>query len=276
MRRRFALYSVPERIGKALQHAAESQCEVGSSTITLITAPIGAGMTAAIYQAESVHGYLLLEIHADASVWSVANALYRAVFNTESSLFGSGHMIDVSIRKLREGRHVGPIIVHNGDRLTAKTLDLLVDVGDSTGFSLVLCGSRRLRQLIMSAPPGSLLEKAKSRIDLDVDLPGPSLQDALLLGDELAEIKIGADLVEHLFKKSGTSVRALLSQFRAVEEVAAVLKLDRIGLHRWLELSGESETEQRKITAPRSSKIVVAGRSEVALNTAITGASRVA
>ncbi|MGD0290105.1 MAG: hypothetical protein ABSC63_10685 [Candidatus Binataceae bacterium] len=56
-----------------------------------------------------------------------------------------------------------------------------------------------------------------------------------------------------------------------------MLKLDRIGLPHWLELSGESETaEQRKMTAPKSSKTITAGRSEVALNTPIIGASKVA
>ena len=129
------------------------------------------------------------------------------MFSDDCVLWGSSHTIESVVRKLRQGCHCGPIIVHNADRLTGKLLDLLIDIADSVGFPLVLCGSRRLRQLIMAAPEGSLLEKVRSRIVLDVDLPGPSIADARLLGDELCYIKIDTDLVEHFFKGSGSSVR---------------------------------------------------------------------
>ncbi|MGD0290106.1 MAG: AAA family ATPase [Candidatus Binataceae bacterium] len=196
------LNSVAAGIAKAVQRASQLHCEIGSSAFVVITAPLGAGLTVTIYQAVSIHGWLLVEIPADPNARSFANSLYRAAFATDCVLFGSSHTIDAAIRelrKLRQGGLSGPLLVHNADRVTPKILDQLLDIGDLTGFPIVLCGSRRLRQLIMSAPPGSLLEKAKSRIVLDVDLPGPSLQDALLLAEELATIQIGADLVEYLF-----------------------------------------------------------------------------
>jgi hypothetical protein len=275
----FVLNSIAAGIGNGLQRAARLRCEIGSIATALITTPIGAGQTAAIYQAVSVNGWLMVEVHADPDSRSIANALYRTAFSTDCVLFGSRHTIDAVIREFRKLRAEGlsgPLIVHNGDRVTAKILDLLLDVGDSSGFPIVLCGSRRLRQLVMAAPEGSLAEKAKSRVAIDIDLPGLSLRDARLLADELADVtKIADDLVAHCFRKSGTSVRALLAQYQSVEDAAAIANLGSVGLAKWLELSGESEIEQRKIAAPRP-KAIAAGRSEMALNTAVTGASKVA
>jgi len=267
---RFVLTSVARGIGTGLKHAAASRRELGSCGVTLITSPLSSGMTTAINQAAEIHGYLVADIHADPTVRTVMNAVHRAVFGDESLMYGSDQTFGRVVREMRDLG--GPCVVHNADRLTAKTLDLFLDLGDSTGLHIVLCGSQRLRRLITSAPSGSLLERIKTRIVFDVELPGPSLADARLLAEELAEVKFDADLIEHVFKQSGTSVRSLLVKFEAIEETAAVANLERIGLARWLALSGESE--QPKLTAPR--KAIAAPRSEIASNTAFKGAVKVA
>jgi hypothetical protein len=247
---RFVLTSVAMRIGKALQRAdAASPSEIGG--LGVITAPIGSGMSTSVRQAVEIHGWLNVEIHADPSARTVMNALHRAVFGDESVMYGSDQTFFRVLQKLKSGFWCGPIIVHNPERLNAKLMDIFVDVSESSGFFTVFCGSPRIRQFIMSALPGSLLEKAKSRIILDVDVPGPSLQDAKLMADELTEITIDGDLVEHCHRKAGGSVRSLLAQFRAVEEIAALTHLERIGLARWLALSGEPE-EQLELATPRT------------------------
>lgn len=276
---RFVLTSIARGIGQGLKCAAAARREVGSCGVTLISTQPSCGQTTTIYQVAETQGYLVADVHADPNARTLVNSIHKAVFGDESVMYGSDQTFGRIVRELRTGASAGvggPFILHNGDRLSAKLIDVLLDFGDSTGFHMALCGGRRLRELIMSATSGAL-EKLRSRIILDLDLPGPSLSDARLLGEELAEVRIEADLIEHCFKQAGTSVRSLLVQFRAIDEAAAVANLESIGLTRWLALSGESE--QPKLATPRQKAIAApaaTGRAETAANMVFKGASKVA
>jgi hypothetical protein len=135
-------------------------------------------------------------------------------------------------------------------------LDLVRDLGDSSGSPIVLScrhGRRGLRELLEAESPTSDMAALVSRIDRYVELPGPSLQDAIVLARELMEIEIDDELISHVFTKNGTSVRSLLRAFRNCEELAMSSGCDRLDAARWSAISGEAIKQQPKtsIASPR-------------------------
>ena len=248
---RFVNLSVSAAIARTCGQADRLPDELGSAAFVLLTTPIGAGQSCALYEITNLKDWLILELPACADLRSFAAALYKTAYREVSCHWGISQVIERSIRQirsLREQGQRGPLIVHGADRLTPKLGDLLLDLGDLTGMPIILCGSRRLRQLVEGAPEGSFLERVKARVVLDAKLAGPTLRDARLLADELAEIAIAPDLLKVLFERSGGAVRALLASFRQAEELAAMTGGKALSLADWRAIAGEAERAQLSAT----------------------------
>jgi hypothetical protein len=254
MKRGFALTTLPGIGGRELKTADARPAQIGDCAITVFCAPPGAGQTTLFEQFATLHSRAVIDCPSDPNVRTLRDAMFSAIVGDESIYFGSVQSQSKAVRELRN--QGGPLLIFdNADRLAKPALlDLVQDLGDSSGSPIVLScrhGRRGLRELLEVESPTSDMAALVSRIDRCVELPGPSLQDAIVLARELMEIEVDDELIAHIFAKNGTSVRSLLRAFRNCEESAMSLGRDRLDIAQWCAIIGETIEEQPKLVVQR-------------------------
>lgn len=148
------------------------------------------------------------------------------------------------------------LIVDEADRLLGRNyhyLGMLRAICDTTRTRLIL-GSRGSLRQALTAGTNDELRCVKSRLQIEVELPSPSVADARLIARELCEIEIAGDLAVDVYKRAGASIRSLINEFRAVEQAAQSASLTSLDLVGWRRLMGMPEPA--KIAAPRATKMI--------------------
>jgi len=247
------LNSVAPAVAKVGKRAEAARRQRGSCEIILVM-PVssGCGATTFMRQMATRRDWVFVECHAEMTVRAFLNYVYEAIFHGVGNYYQTFECFNAIVSELRN-LGAPPLIFDDCFRLSPRLIEVLRDVGDTSGSPLVLICTRELRHTIL-APKSSSMEAIASRVAADVELPKLSIHDAQLFVSELAEVEIDAKLIGHIFKTAGASARSLLRAYKQVEEVAASAGLDRIGLAEWLSLTGQTLQTERRRRPPKLSR----------------------
>ena len=107
------------------------------------------------------------------------------------------------------------------------------------------------------------LQAVRSRIEVLIELPAPSLADVKLFAREQCEIEVAADLASDIFQRLGKSIsiRSIVTELRRIEDAARLENLSSVNLATWRRLMGISEAA--KIPATRLKALAVSEPREV-------------
>jgi DNA transposition AAA+ family ATPase len=135
--------------------------------------------------------------------------------------------VEEIVRKLAETNR--PLFIDEADYLAdrRRLIETLRDVHDLATVPVVLIGMHGFRRKITG------FQQLTGRIAQWVDFQPSSIEDALMLAKELAEVGIGAELVRALHKAANGSVRNIVVGLQQIEQYARARSLDRIGGDQW-------------------------------------------
>jgi hypothetical protein len=247
--------------GRELRKSDAMPPRIGDCSIAVFSAPAGSGQTTLFEQFGTLHVRPVVTVHADPNVRTLRNEIYRAVFRDESCFWGSDQTVEKIVDELKtQGSPV--LIFDNADRLAnPKLLDVVRDIGDRSGSSIVLSCIRGRRGLLemLHTSASSLMNAVSSRVARFVELPAVSHTDAQILASELSDIPFDGKVITHLFKRNGASVRSLLNAVHSAEELALTAGFDRIGVTEWSAIAGEIIEADRSIAPTRKALVHPAG-----------------
>jgi hypothetical protein len=210
------LNSAANASAKAAKCADASRRQRGSCDIILITsAASGCGATTLWRQIATHHDWPFISCHPEMTARALLNYVYEGVFHGVGNYYQNFECFNEIVAELRN-LGAPPLIFDDAFRLTPRLIDVLRDVGDSSGSPLVFVCTREMRQMVL-APTSSSMEAVASRIAADVELPKPSIRDAQLLAQELSEVEIESKLISHIFKTAGASARSLLRAYNQID-----------------------------------------------------------
>lgn len=136
-------------------------------------------------------------------------------------------MIDAIVRSLSaESR---PVFIDEADYLADKPilLETLRSLHDVSSSPLILIGMRDFQRRVMHR------DQLAGRISQWVEFQPADLSDARTLTDEVCEVKVTDDLVEHLHKKSAGSMRAMVVGLNRIEQFARKKNLSKVNSSEW-------------------------------------------
>lgn len=140
---------------------------------------------------------------------------------------GNVDAVDDIVLKLGESNR--PLFIDEADYLAKKTslIEMLRDIHDLASVPVVLIGMHGFKRKI------SYLQQLTGRVAQSVDFQPATIEDAQALAQELAEVKIGADLVRKLHAETRGSVRLFVNGLNSIEQFAKSNGKEFIAIEHW-------------------------------------------
>lgn len=140
---------------------------------------------------------------------------------------GNANAVEDIVQRLAETRR--PLFIDEADYLVTKRMliETLRDIHDLAEVPVVLIGMHKFRTKL------SGLKQLTGRIAQWVEFEPSTLADAQLLANELAEVKVHADLVRKLHEAASGEVRRMVVGLGRIEQFARARGLDAIGAAEW-------------------------------------------
>jgi DNA transposition AAA+ family ATPase len=233
----------------------------GLPGIGLIWGPTGYGKTtAAAWFVNQCHGVYVRAMR----MWAPKTMLTSIARELDIDVQGlhNAEMVDHIIRRLADtGR---PLFIDEADYVVElrRLTDTLRDIHDMSSSPIILIGMHGVQKKIRGN------EQFTGRIAQWVEFAGADLNDAHLLANTLAEVKIENDLLARLHAaaspkghaEAGAEIRRFVVGLSQIEQYARARGMDRIGLAEWSR--GDQFFIDSPVTPPLSSAPVIPLRPE--------------
>lgn len=198
---------------------------MGVPGMMLVHGEPGAGKTTFLaWMINQVNGVL---VRANA-VWT-PNSMLAAIMSElgVDPLHSTAKMLNYITRELSDSGR--PLFVDEANYLATnkKMLETLRDIHDMTDVPVVLCGAEKIERKLPRYP------QLASRISQWVEFKPADLEDAQELVNSVCEVALAPDLVRHLHKQAGGSMRRMTVGLSRIESFARSNGLQEINADQW-------------------------------------------
>jgi DNA transposition AAA+ family ATPase len=192
--------------------------------LIVVTSEPGYGKTRAVQRFAVQHGAVYLRAMTHWTPHIALAALVRRLGAAPE--FGRERLLRQAMALLSADGGLKAVILDEAEHLLRDTqvLETVRDLSDSLENVVVLVGMERLRTTLQRYP------QVSSRVARAVTFQPASLEDVALLCRELAEVPIGADVVEELHRRCQGRPRVAINAIKRVEERARANRLKTVAL----------------------------------------------
>lgn len=217
-------------IAKFLKAVEElKQRGVGEEGMGLLWGNPGEGKSTTVAYVQNQAGGVHLRARVTWTVTSMLSSLMNEL-GMEAGRYRD-RMIQDAIHTLT--LHPRPIFVDEADYLFRQTdmLDALRDVYDSARVPVILIGMEDMARRIRSdARSGNRFNRFERRITQWIEFKGMTLEDAAKVANDLCEVRVSDDLVEHLHARTSGNIGNVVIGLRRIERFGKSNGLDEVTL----------------------------------------------
>lgn len=185
----------------------------------------GEGKTTIIAHSANETNGVYLRANAAWTVTSMLQALVHELGGTPANR--RAPMMNYCFGKLRGGER--PIYIDESDYLFRQTemLDALRDIYDETGSPVILIGMEDIARTIQQNG------RFARRITAWIEFKGIDIEDARTVADEVGEVKLEDDLLEHLHQEAGANIGRMVGGLSRIERFAKASGLETVSRAAW-------------------------------------------
>ncbi len=213
------------------------------ASILLVTGPAGLGKSETVdrFAVDTNAIYLRAK-----ETWTKRGLLTEMADSLKLSTTGRNQEVQARIIGHVAARQT-PIVIDEAEftvRSTASILECVRDISDLTEVLVILVGMETIESRIARYP------QISSRVAQVVNFLPLSAQDVLLTTRQLAEIKIGDDVVAELHRQSEGRTRLVMNGIAAIERLARTNGLNEVRIEHIKDVSLCHDWQGRRARVP--------------------------